>query len=111
MSGLTGQITGASTFMSFIRMEVAPASGSTTSFFSGNINHVLFTNGTTTAAQTVALPLNPVDGKHVMISNVSAITALTLVPTVPGAMSGLIAGQGLWLMYSKPLASWIIING
>ena len=103
MASLLGAV-----FPTIVRYESAPASGSTTAF-PPSCDMLVFTNGTTTAAQTVTLPANPVDGQIAMISNVSAITALTLSPTASGAPSGLTAGQCLWLMYSSTLPGWFVI--
>jgi hypothetical protein len=91
------------------RLEVAPATGSTT-VIPPYVNMIWFTNPGTIAAQTVTLPASPVDGQTFYIANTAAITALTLSPTVLGVPSGLTAGQGLVLMYSGPSASWFVRN-
>lgn len=96
-------------FPTLVRMEVSPATGSTTTLQSP-YNWVFFTNGSTTAAQTVVLPSNPVDGQMVLVSNASAITAITFSPTVTGAPSGLSAGNGILVAYSVPLAGWFVVQ-
>lgn len=93
MAGLSG-----SYFPEFISFDVAPTTGSTTTFPPG-YNAVIYTNSGTIAAQTLDLPASPSDGMLVNISNFAAITALTLSPTVAGAPSGLTAGQGLMIKY------------
>lgn len=100
-----------SKFPNLVRMEVAPVTTSSTTL-QAPYNHVVYTNAGTIAAQTLVLPLLPVDGQHVIISNVAAITALTLTPAASGAPAGLTAGQGLWLMYSSTFATpgWFVVN-
>ena len=93
----------------WVRLEVAPATGSTT-VMPPNYNQVLYTNPGTIAAQTLDLPASPFDGQLVNISNFAAITALTLSPAVTGAPSGLTAGQGLMIMYSVPQAVWFVFS-
>jgi hypothetical protein len=90
-------------------LEVAPATGSTTSF-PLNYNAVFFTSNSTTAAQTLNMPLTPTPGDMANISNAGAITALTLVPAVAGAPAGLTAGQGLQVRYSSTLPGWYVFS-
>jgi hypothetical protein len=99
-----------STFPILVRMEVAPATGSTTTV-PRPLNHLFFTNPGTIAAQTVNLPSGPADGEQFVISNIGAITALTVSPSVSGIPAGLTAGQGLMLSYSATMATpgWFVL--
>jgi hypothetical protein len=95
----------------FVRMEVAPATGSSTTI-RAPFNHLFYTDASTRAAQTVVLPTSPEDGQLVVITTKSQITALTLSPTAVGSPVGLVAGSNLWLMWSSTLPGWFaIVNG
>lgn len=92
-----------------VREDVFLTTGQTTAIVAP-YNHLLTTNGSTIAAQTLTLPANPVDGDLVFISNVAAITAVTYSPTVSGAPSGLTAGQGIILGYSANIPGWFVVK-
>lgn len=93
-----------------VRYEAAPATGTTLSL-PPNYNWMFYTNGSTVAAETITLPLLPVDGQFFLVSNVSAITALTFTPAVSGFANGsaLTAGQGITLSYSATLPGWFVM--
>lgn len=99
-----------------VKLEVAPATGSTTDFtntaFNLTYNWVVFTNPGTIAAQTVKLPANPVDGQTFLLSNFAAITALTFTPAVTGFTnaSAMAAGEGMLIAYSTPSGVWFVAN-
>lgn len=92
-----------------VKQEVAPATGSSTTLVSP-YDWLVFTNGSTTAAQTVVLPTASYDGQSVAISNASIITAFTLSPSANGWANGtLAAGQGIVVAWSVPQNAWFVV--
>lgn len=97
----------------FIKLEVAPATGSTTTPPPGvQYDWVVYTNPGTIAAQTLVLPTSPVDGQIFIVSNFAIITAFTLSPAAVGFTNGasLAAGNGIWLAFSAPSNQWFTMN-
>lgn len=96
----------------YVRNEVAPVTGSNTAVVAP-YDWLVFTNPGTIAAQTVTLPVGPVDGQMVTVSNVAAITALTFSPAALGWANGsaLAAGQGITLAFSSTFATpgWFVM--
>lgn len=88
------------------RMEVAPATGSTTTIVAP-FDVVLYTNPGTIAAQTLVLPASPSDGQLVVVSAIAAITALTLSPVPTAGPTAMAAGSSFRLMYSST-AGWFV---
>lgn len=92
-----------------VKLEAAPATGSSTGLASP-YNWLVFTNPGTIAAQTVVLPTTGVDGQELFISNYAQITSLTFSPAVTGwtNTSQLNAGQGIWVAYSTNTGVWFV---
>jgi hypothetical protein len=91
------------------KLEIPAATGANTKF-GHPFNWAVFTNGSTQAAQTLTMSTPTVDGKILMVSTFSTITALTFSPAVTGWTNGstLTAGTGLMIGYSLPLAVFFV---
>ncbi len=110
VTGITGYVA-----EPFIKLEVAPLTGSTT-ILQAPYSWLVFTNAGTIAAQTVTLPTlanaNLVDGQIIVISNFSIISSFSFTVAVTGwtNTTALPAGNGMWLAYSAPSAVWFVVN-
>jgi hypothetical protein len=94
---------------SVLELPTTWATGSTV-VWPAQYNSIFFTSNSTTAAQTINLPLTPGNGDILTISNLGAITALTMAPAVAGGFSALTYGQGMQVRYSTTLPGWHVFS-